>query len=93
MTNEELEKAIIEVKAEISKFGPDEGLSRQDRRLRWDFLEQYDILEKIKKARAASNVSREGKMLAYYDLLIHGKDMNPVLKHILKIRLKSGIWV
>jgi hypothetical protein len=93
MTDQELEKALVEVKAEIAKFGPDKELSNHDWRRKMQLVEQYQVLEKIQKARALPDLSRASKLMTYYHLLIQEKNMNPLLMYLLKLKLKSTIWI
>jgi hypothetical protein len=92
MSDQELEKALIELKAEIAKFGPDKEISNQDWRRKIQLVEQNQVLEQLQKARALPDLSRAGKLMTYYELLIQ-KNMNPLLKYLLKIKLKSAIWI
>jgi RecG-like helicase len=93
MNNDELEKALAEAKLEVSAFGPDKELSNQQWRRKMQLVEQREVLEKIQKAHTKSDLSREARLMAYYHLLVQEKTMNPFLFYLLKLRIRSMIWI
>ena len=93
MTLQDLEKALIKVKAEISIFSNVNKISNQQRRQKTRLLQQRDVLEKIQQARAKSDLSREAHLTAYYNLLVQEKNVNPVIHYIMKLKFKSTLWI
>ncbi len=93
MTDHELEQAITSANQKIGEFGPDEKIANKDWRAKMLLRRELDLLQKIKQARLDSDNVRETKYLAHYNLLFEEKQMNPFIRYIMKLKLRSGIWM
>ena len=93
MTDEEMGKVLAEFKTEIANFPPDKEISNPEWRRKMSIVRKCEVLEKIQKARTDSDLIKETKLMAYYDLLVQEKSMNPILNYLLKIRLRSTTWM
>jgi hypothetical protein len=93
MTNQELEQAITSANQRIGEFGSDEKISNREWRAKMQLRRELELLQKIRQARIASDTVRETKYLAHYNLLFEEKHMNPFIRYIMKLKLRSGIWM
>lgn len=93
MTEEEMGRVLAEFNAEIAKFPPDKEISNKEWRRKMRIVQKCEVLEKVRKARTDSDLIKETKLMAYYDLLVQEKSMNPIVNYLLKIRLRSTTWM
>jgi hypothetical protein len=92
MTNQELDQALTEVKAEIEGLGPEKELTNRQWRRRIRLVERREVMEKIRKARLQSDLSREAQLMAFYQLLLRESTMNPFWYYLSRLKIKSTIW-
>jgi len=93
MTEEEMGIVLSEFKVELAKFPSDKEISNKEWRRKMRIVQKCEVLEKVRKARTDSDIIKETKLMAYYDLLVQENTMNPVINYLLKIRLKSTNWI
>ncbi len=93
MTNEELELAINEVNGKLAKYGPDNKISGKEWRQKSRLQREHALLENIKKAKENGNLSREGKCLMQYNLYKEDTKMNPFIRYIMQLKMRSQIWM
>ncbi len=92
MTNEELEKMLQEVNEKLAKFGPENKLSNQEWRQYVRLKQEKDLLVNIQKCRTNGNATQEIKHLSQYSLMKDSNKMNPFLRYIMQLKLRSHIW-
>jgi hypothetical protein len=92
MTDEELNLALTDVTAKLAKFGPEEKLSNPDWRQQQRLKREKYLLESIKKARESGNPQQEIKQMAQYTILTDERKMNPFLKYLMQLKVRSQLW-
>jgi len=93
MTPEELESNLKEVSEKISLFGPEDKLSNKEWRQWRNLVKEKDLLEAIKKARAEGHSRSEVKHMTQYLLLKDEPNMNPFFRYIMRLKLRSQMWM
>ncbi len=92
MTNEELEKSLKEVDEKLTKFGPENTLANQEWRQQVKLKQEKDLLINIRKSRENGNATQEVKQLSQYVLMKDANKMNPFIKYIMQLKLRSHLW-
>jgi ribosomal protein S21 len=93
MTNEELELALKEVEEKLAKYGPDDKLKGQEWRQKMQLKRERDLLENIQKDKAKGNYSQEAKHTVHYNLIRGDQHMNPVFRYLMRMKLRSQLWM
>jgi hypothetical protein len=93
MTNEELEQAFKEVNEKLALYGPDDKLKGREWRAKMQLKRECELLENIRKDKAKGNQSQETKHTLHYNLLREDQHMNPFFRYILKMKLRSQLWM
>jgi hypothetical protein len=93
MTNEELEQNIKEVDDKLVQYGPDDQLKGRQWREKMQLKREHDLLESIRKDKDKGNYSQEAKHIVQYNLIREDHHMNPVFRYILRMKLRSQIWM
>ncbi len=94
MTEEEIEKAISEVKEKLAAIPDSEKkLSGKEWRQYLRLKQEEEILGKIQKARKTGDLQQEAKHTAHYCLFTDSKNMHPVLRYIMQLKIRSNIWI
>ena len=93
MTDEELDLALKEVSANLVKFGPDNKISGKEWRQKSRLQRERTLLENIKKAKEKGNLSQESKSLMQYHLYKEDSKMNPFIRYIIQLKMRSHIWM
>lgn len=92
MTNEELEKALKEVNEALANFGPEKTLTGQEWRDQNRLKMEKDLLVSIQKSRENGNANQEFKSLSQYALMKDSRKMNPFLRYIMQLKIRSFFW-
>jgi hypothetical protein len=93
MTNEELELALKEVNGKLAQYGPDNKISGKEWRRKMKLQREHSLLENIKKAKEKGNATQEARNLMQYHLHKEDAKMNPVIRYIMQLKMRSQIWM
>jgi hypothetical protein len=93
MTPEELDLNVKDLDEKIARFAPDEKLSNREYRDKRMLVRQKDLLVNLKKARENCNSRQEAKLLTEYTFLKDDRKMNPFIKYIMHLKLRSQLWM
>jgi hypothetical protein len=93
MTNEELELALNEVNGKLAQYGPDNKISGKEWRQKSKLQREQALLENIKKAKQRGNISQESKNLMQYNLYKEDTKMNPFVRYIIQLKMRSQLWM
>jgi hypothetical protein len=92
MTDAELTLALADINAKLAVFGPEEKLSNPEWRQQQHLKREKILLESIKKARESGNPQQEIKHLAQYTIMKDERKMNPFLKYLMQLKIRSQLW-
>jgi len=92
MTDPELESEFKNVNERIAAFGPEDKLNRKEWRQLIQAKKEKEILEEIRKAREKGDSLRESKNETLLVMTREESRMNPVMRHLMQIKLRSHIW-
>jgi hypothetical protein len=93
MTPEELELALKEVSERLDELSKLETkLTKVEWQLQHRLIEEQDILQQLKKAHESNNLTKEGNLLAQYNLIKDAESRHPIINYLIKLRLRSFIW-
>lgn len=93
MTIEEMELSLKELNEKIVKFAPDEKLSNQEWRQKRLLVREKELLDNIIKARENGSSRNEAKYLTQYMLMKDDRKMNPVIRYIMQLKMRSSLWM
>jgi hypothetical protein len=92
MTDEELKKELDAVNEKLAGLGPEEKLSNAQWRQQQQLKREKDLLLNIQKARQNNDTRGEAKHMTGYTLLKNNHNMNPFLRYLMQLKLRSQIW-
>jgi len=92
MTDEELELALSKAVKDIAQFGPEKDLANNEWRRLQRLKREKWLLETIKKDRGNKYVTREAQHMMEYRLLKEDKKMNPFLRYLMHLKVRSQLW-
>ena len=93
MTNEELDKLIEEVSAQVERLSdPEKSLTKDERNEKFSLQLQKETLERMKNAKEKGNLQQEIKAGMDYALFKNYGKKHPFLVHFIKSQLGWYGW-
>jgi tmRNA-binding protein len=92
MTDEELQRTLREINADIEKLADDEKLAGKERRRKRLLLMKKETLQKIEQARKKQNTAQEIKLLTSYGAMVSLGEKHPLLLYLLHTKLRMNIF-